>query len=327
MHAWLCSDTTGPAGLRWTQLPEPQPQAGEVRIAVHCASLNFPDLLITQGKYQIKPPLPFVPGCEFSGVIEAVGSAVDTLQVGMRVAAFAGQGGFSTQVCVPAGLVMPLPEAMSFEDAAAFICTYATTHHALLDRAALQAGETVLVLGATGGVGSAAVQVAKAAGARVIAGTSSAAKCELALRLGADAAIDYSGGQLRERLKALTGGKGPDVVYDPVGGPNAEAAFRSIAWRGRYLVIGFAQGEIPALPLNLALLKGASIVGVFWGEYARREPRGNAATLAALASWYGQGLVKPHLEQVLPMAELVQAFELMQARRVHGKLVLRNSPG
>jgi NADPH2:quinone reductase len=326
MHAWLCSETTGPAGLHWTELPELQPRPGEVRISVRCASLNFPDLLITQGRYQVKPPLPFVPGCEFSGVIDAVGDGVTTLQPGMRVAAFAGQGGFGTQVNVPAGLVMPLPDVMGFEDAAAFICTYATTHHALMDRAALQAGETVLVLGATGGVGSAALQVAKAAGARVIAGASSAAKCELALRLGADAAIDYSGGQLRERLKELTGGRGPDVVYDPVGGPNAEAAFRSIAWRGRYLVIGFAHGDIPALPLNLALLKGASIVGVFWGEYARREPRANAATLAALADLYGRGLVKPHLERVLDMAELPRAFELMQARQVHGKLVLRNPP-
>ncbi|MEY4750137.1 MAG: hypothetical protein RIQ60_2351 [Pseudomonadota bacterium] len=324
MHAWLCSDTTGPGGLRWTELPTPEPRPDEVRITVRCASLNFPDLLITQGKYQIKPPLPFVPGCEFSGVIDAVGEGVAALRPGQRVAAFAGQGGFATQVSVPASVVMPLPDAMGFEDAAAFICTYATTHHALMDRAALQAGETVLVLGATGGVGSAALQVAKAAGARVIAGASSAAKCELALRLGADAAIDYSTGQLRERLKELTAGRGPDVIYDPVGGPHAEAAFRSIAWRGRYLVIGFAQGEIPALPLNLALLKGASIVGVFWGEYARREPRANAATLAALADLYGRGQVKPHLERVLDMSELPLAFELMQARQVHGKLVLRN---
>ncbi|MFM2066555.1 MAG: hypothetical protein RLZZ584_1464 [Pseudomonadota bacterium] len=327
MHAWLCTETLGPDSLRWSELPTPAPKAGEVRIAIRCASLNFPDLLIVQGRYQVKPPLPFVPGCEFSGVVQAVGDGVTHLQVGMRVAAFSGQGGFGTEVCVPAALVMPLPEAMNFEDAAAFICTYATTHHALVDRAALQAGETVLVLGATGGVGSAAIQVAKAAGARVIAGTSSPAKCELALQLGADAAFDYAGGQLREQLKALTGGKGPDVVYDPVGGPNAEAAFRSIAWRGRYLVIGFAHGEIPALPLNLALLKGASIVGVFWGDYARREPRANARTLAELADWYGQGRVKPHIHQVLPMAELPQAYARMSERQVHGKLVLRNPAG
>jgi NADPH2:quinone reductase len=245
--------------------------------------------------------------------------------VGDRVAAFAGQGGFGTEVCVPAALLMQLPDAMGFEDAAAYICTYATTHHALVDRGALRPGETVLVLGATGGVGSAAIQVAKAAGARVIAGTSSLTKCELALTLGADAAIDYSTGTLREQLKQLTAGRGPDLVYDPVGGPLAQDAFRSIAWRGRYLVIGFAQGEIPALPLNLALLKGASIVGVFWGEYARREPAANAATLAELAQWYGSGRIKPHIDQVLAMADLPLAYESMAARRVHGKLVLRNS--
>lgn len=327
MHAWVCNEAVGPQALRWTELPTPEPASGEVRVAVACASLNFPDLLIVQGKYQVKPALPFVPGCEFSGVVTAVGLAVTAFKPGDRVAAFAGQGGFSTEVCVPAALVMPLPDMMSFEDAAAFICTYATSHHGLIDRASLRAGETVLVLGATGGVGSAAIQVAKAAGARVIAGTSSTAKCELALRLGADDAFDYSTGKLRERVKELTGGKGPDVVYDPVGGPLAEAAFRAIAWRGRYLVIGFAQGQIPALPLNLALLKGASLVGVFWGEYARREPRDNARMLAELATWYAQGLVKPSIDQVLAMTELPAAFDLMDQRRVHGKLVLRNTRG
>lgn len=325
MYAWVCNEASGPQALRWTEMPTTEPAPGEVRIAVACASLNFPDLLIVQGKYQVKPALPFVPGCEFSGVITAVGSAVTGLVPGDRVAAFAGQGGFATEVCVPAHLVMPVPDVMSFEDAAAFICTYATSHHGLIDRGSLRAGETVLVLGATGGVGSAAMQVAKAAGARVIAGTSSPAKCELALRLGADAAFDYSNGTLRDKVKELTGGKGPDVVYDPVGGPQAEAAFRTIAWRGRYLVIGFAQGQIPSLPLNLALLKGAAVVGVFWGEYARREPQSNARMLGELAAWYAQGLVKPYIDQVLAMAELPAAFELMDQRRVHGKLVLRNT--
>ncbi|MBK6854509.1 MAG: NADPH:quinone oxidoreductase family protein [Burkholderiales bacterium] len=325
MYAWVCNEASGPQALRWSELPTPEPAPGEVRIAVACASLNFPDLLIVQGKYQVKPALPFVPGCEFSGVITAVGSAVTGFQPGDRVAAFAGQGGFATEVCVPAHLVMPVPAVMSFEDAAAFICTYATSHHGLIDRGSLRAGETVLVLGATGGVGSAAMQVAKAAGARVIAGTSSPAKCELALRLGADAAFDYSNGTLRDRVKELTGGKGPDIVYDPVGGPQAEVAFRAIAWRGRYLVIGFAQGQIPSLPLNLALLKGAAVVGVFWGEYARREPKSNARMLGELSTWYAQGLVKPYIDQVLHMTELPAAFELMDQRRVHGKLVLRNT--
>jgi len=324
MHAWLCEQTTGPQDLQWRELPTPEPAPNEVRVAVRCASLNFPDLLITYGKYQVKPPLPFAPGLEFAGVVEAVGAQVRHLHVGQRVASFGGLGAFATAVCVGADKVMPIPDAMTFEDAAAFICTYATSHHGLIDRAALRAGETVLVLGAAGGVGTAAIQIAKAAGARVIAAASSDEKCALATRIGADATIRYDRDDLREQLKALTGGRGPDVVYDPVGGDLAEPAFRSIAWRGRYLVIGFAQGGIPALPLNLALLKGASIVGVFWGDFARREPQANAASLAELARWYAEGRVKPVLDQVLPMTDLKQGYARMAARQVMGKLVLRN---
>jgi NADPH2:quinone reductase len=219
---------------------------------------------------------------------------------------------------------MPLPPGFAFEDAAAFLCTYGTTHHALMDRAALQPGETVLVLGAAGGVGSAAIQIAKAAGARVIAAASTDEKCSFCKQLGADETINYSRGQLREELKALTQGKGPDVVYDPVGGDLAEPVFRSIAWRGRYLVIGFAQGGIPALPLNLALLKGASIVGVFWGEFARREPKNNARALAELAGWYAQGKIKPAIDRTLPMSALSDAFTRMGSRQVQGKIVLVN---
>ncbi|HEY1394408.1 MAG TPA: NADPH:quinone oxidoreductase family protein, partial [Methylibium sp.] len=281
-------------------------------------------LLIVQNKYQMKPPLPFVPGAEFSGVVEAVGEGVKHLAPGMAVASFGGIGGFATQVCVNAALVMPLPPGFDLADAAAFLCTYGTSHHALMDRAALRAGETVLVLGAAGGVGTAAIQIAKAAGARVIAAASSDEKCELCRRLGADAAINYQREDLREALKAATNGKGPDVIYDPVGGDLAEPAFRSIGWRGRYLVIGFAGGNIPALPLNLALLKGASIVGVFWGEFARREPANNAKALAELAAWYAQGKIKPVIEQRLSMHELPRAFELMGQRQVRGKLVLVN---
>jgi len=224
-------------------------------------------------------------------------------------------------------LVMPLPAGFAFDDAAAFVLTYATTHHALLDRAALKAGETVLVLGAAGGVGTAAIQIAKAVGARVIAAASSDEKCALCLQLGADAAINYGGAnlpKLRDEIKRLTDGKGPDVVYDPVGGDLAEPVFRSIAWRGRYLVVGFAQGGIPALPWNLALLKGASIVGVFWGEFARREPKANAQALAQLAQWYAQGIVKPVIDQRLPMNELPKAFAIMGSRQVRGKLVMVN---
>jgi NADPH2:quinone reductase len=322
MHAWLCDEPIGPETLKWTELPTPEPQAGEVRVAVRCASLNFPDLLIVQNKYQLKPPLPFVPGAEFSGVVEAVGASVTQLQVGMAVASFGGIGGFGSHVCVDARQVLPLPPGFAFDDAAAFLCTYGTSHHALVDRAQLKAGETVLVLGAAGGVGTAAIQIAKAVGARVIAAASSDEKCALCRTLGADATINYTTADLREQIKAATEGKGPDVVYDPVGGAMAEPVFRSIAWRGRYLVIGFAGGAIPALPLNLALLKGASLVGVFWGEFAKREPQQNARALNELAAWYAQGLIKPVIEHRYALRDLPRAFELMASRQVRGKIVL-----
>jgi NADPH:quinone reductase len=324
MHAWLCENPTGPDAVSWKELPTPEPKAGEVRIAIKAASLNFPDLLIVQNKYQSKPPLPFVPGSEFAGVVEAVGDGVQHLKSGDAVAAFSGTGGFATHACVNAAVVMPLPHGFAFDDAAAFVLTYGTTHHALLDRGELKAGETVLVLGAAGGVGTAAVQIAKAAGAKVIAAASSDAKCTLCREIGADATINYGSENIRDALKILTGGKGPDVVYDPVGGDLAEPVFRSIAWRGRYLVVGFAQGGIPALPLNLALLKGASIVGVFWGEFARREPQANARALVELTQWYAQGRVKPVIDQRLPMTALPQAYQRMGTRQVRGKLVLVN---
>ena len=326
MHAWLCENPIGIEALTWKELPTPEPAAGQVRIAIRAASLNFPDILIVQNKYQMKPALPFVPGSEYAGVVDAVGEGVTHLKLGDSVAAFGGTGGFGTHAIAPAALVMPLPQGFAFEDASAFILTYATTHHALLDRAALKAGETVLVLGAAGGVGTAAIQIAKAVGARVIAAASSDEKCVFCKQLGADETINYSSANIRDELKKLTDGKGPDVVYDPVGGDIAEPVFRSIAWRGRYLVVGFAQGGIPALPWNLALLKGASIVGVFWGEFARREPKANAKALAELTQWYAEGKVKPVIDQRLPMKDLMQAFERMGSRKVHGKLVMVN-PG
>ena len=322
MQAWLCENPVGVEALSWKEMPTAEPGAGQIRVSIKAASLNFPDLLIVQGKYQMKPPLPFVPGTEFAGLVDAIGDGVEGFKPGDAVAAFAGTGGFASHACIPAALAMPLPPGFAFEDAAAFICTYATSHHALIDRAALQPGETVLILGAAGGVGTAAIQIAKAAGARVIAAASSDEKCARCLQIGADATINYSRGTLREDIKTLTEGKGPDVVYDPVGGDLAEPVFRSIAWRGRYLVVGFAQGQIPALPLNLALLKGASIVGVFWGEFARREPQRNAAMLAQLAGWYAQGKIKPVLDRVLPMTELPSAFARMSSRQVVGKVVL-----
>ncbi|MDQ2734181.1 MAG: NADPH:quinone oxidoreductase family protein [Pseudomonadota bacterium] len=324
MHAWLCENPVGVEALTWQELPTPEPKADEVRVAIHAASLNFPDLLIVQNKYQMKPPLPFVPGSEYAGVVEAVGDGVKHLKVGDAVAAFGGTGGFATHACVNAALVMPLPEGFAFDDAAAFILTYGTTHHALLDRAQLKAGETLLVLGAAGGVGTAAIQIGKIVGARVIAAASSDEKCELCRSIGADATINYTSANIRDEIKRLTDGKGPDVVYDPVGGDLAEPVFRSIAWRGRYLVVGFAQGGIPALPLNLALLKGASIVGVFWGEFARREPKANAKALAELAHWYAEGKVKPVIDQRLPMRELPAAYARMGSRKVRGKLVMTN---
>ncbi|MEO6363195.1 MAG: NADPH:quinone oxidoreductase family protein [Caldimonas sp.] len=324
MHAWLCENPVGVEALEWKELPTPEPMAGEVRIAIRAASLNFPDLLIVQNKYQMKPPLPFVPGSEYSGVVEAVGESVTHLRVGDAVAAFGGTGGFATHAVVKAAVVMPLPQGFAFDDAAAFVLTYGTTHHALVDRAALVRGETLLVLGAAGGVGTAAIQIGKLLGARVIAAASSDEKCELCRSIGADATINYTSADIRAELKALTGGKGPDVVYDPVGGDLAEPVFRSIAWRGRYLVVGFAQGGIPALPLNLALLKGASIVGVFWGDFARREPQAHMKALAQLAGWYAEGRVKPVIDQRLPMRELPAAYARMGSRQVRGKLVMSN---
>ncbi len=322
MHAWLCETLDGPQSLKWRELPTPRPAADEVLIAIHAASLNFPDLLIVEGKYQFRPELPFAPGAEFSGVIEAVGSAVSHLRPGMPVAALAGSGGFATHACVKALQVMPLPPGFALRDAAAFAFTYGTAHHALIDRGALQAGETVLVLGAAGGVGTAAIQVAKAAGATVVAAASTDAKCELCRDIGADHAINYSNTDLREALKSLTKGRGVDIVFDPVGGTWAEPALRSIAWRGRYLVIGFAGGQIPALPWNLPLLKGASIVGVFWGDFVRREPEANARMLGTLASQYARDMIKPVIDQVLPLSRLGEAYERLAQRRILGKIVM-----
>ena len=302
MHAWLCENP-------------PQAGAGEALLESQAASLNFPDLLIVQNKYQMKPELPFVPGSEYAGIIRAVGDGVQHLKVGQAVACLSGTGGFGTHTLAPAKLCMPLPAGFPPVDAAAFIMTYATSHHALIDRGQLKAGETVLVLGAAGGVGTAAIQIGKAAGAKVIAAASTDETCALCDELGVAATRDST---------TLTEGKGPNVIYDPVGGEFAEPAFRSIAWRGRYLIIGFAGGPIPALPLNLPLLKGASLVGVFWGDFARREPQANAAMMTELAQWYGQGKIKPVIDRAMPMSELKAAYAHMGSRGVKGKLVMVN---
>jgi NADPH2:quinone reductase len=324
MYAWLCESPVGVDAVRWVERPTPEPAPGEVRVAVHAASLNFPDLLTVQNKYQIKPALPFVPGSEFSGTVQSVGSGVRHLREGDAVAVIGVTGGFATHACVPAATVLPLPPAFDLDDGAAFAFTYGTSHHALIDRGALQASETVLVLGAAGGVGSAAVQIAKAAGARVVAAVSSAEKAAFCTELGADMSIDLSQQNLRDALKAAQ--VSPDIVYDPVGGELAEAAFRSIAWRGRHLVVGFAAGPIPALPLNLPLLKGASIVGVFWGDFVRREPKAFQHGMAQLYDWYAQRAVKPAINARLPMSALPDDYEQMASRQVRGKLLLVNHP-
>ena len=324
MHAWLCENPTGVDALTWKELPTPQPKAGEVLLEIKAASLNFPDILIVQNKYQMKPVLPFVPGSEYAGTVLAVGDGVTHLKVGQNVAALSGTGGFATHTIANSALCMPLPAGFPLVDAAAFIMIYATSYHALVDRAQLKSGETVLVLGAAGGVGTSAIQIAKAMGATVIAAASTQEKCDLCKSIGADATINYTTENLRDAIKTLTNGKGPDVIYDPVGGDFAEPAFRSIAWRGRYLVVGFASGTIPALPFNLALLKGASVVGVFWGDFAKREPKANGAMMIELAQWYGQGKIKPVIDRTMPMADLKAAYTYMGSRGVKGKLVMVN---
>lgn len=302
MHAWLCEDPVGVDALTWKELPTPEPGPGQVLSGDQAASLNFPDLLIVQNKYQIKPPLPFVPGSELRHPRARGGRRRHAPEAGPERGLLSGTGGFGTHTLAPAALCMPLPDGFSHVDAAAFIMIYATSWHALIDRAQLKAGETVLVLGAAG-VGTAAV-VAKAAGARVIAAASTD-EVRVVQSIGADATINYSThglpGAFREAVKAATDGKGPDVIYDPVGGDFAEPAFRSIAWRGRYLVVGFASGPIPSLPLNLMLLKGASLVGVFWGDFAKREPKANAQMMAELAQWYAQGKVQTVIDRTMPM--------------------------
>jgi NADPH2:quinone reductase len=323
MEGWICETLTGVGDLRWGPVPKTEPGPGQIRVAIAAASLNFPDLLVVEGKYQFRPELPFVPGSEFAGVVDAVGEGVKHLKIGDPVAC-AGHGGFGTHALVEARQAVPLPAGMDLKDAAAFFFTYGTSLHALMDRAALKAGETVLVLGAAGGVGSAAVQIAKAAGARVIAAASTPDKLDFCRRLGADETIDYAKDDLRAALKTLTGGRGPDVIYDPVGGALAEPAFRSIGWRGRYLVVGFAGGTIPALPWNLALLKGAAVVGVFWGDFLKREPQAAAADVAQLLAWYAEGKVKPAIDAVLPMSQVRDAYARMGSRQVMGKVVLVN---
>jgi NADPH2:quinone reductase len=320
MRAIRCHDTSGPAGLRWEELPEPPVGKGQVRIDVHACGVNFPDLLISRGLYQFKPTAPFSPGSELAGVIGAVGEGVTRWRAGDRVAAFVPWGAFTEQIVLGEENVARLADGVGFDHGASLLTTYGTCLHALEDRARLRKGENVLVLGAAGGVGTAAIEIAKAFGARVIAAASSPEKLEVCKALGADAVIDYEREDLKARAKALGGA---DVVVDPVGGKYFEDALRSTNWEGRYLVIGFAGGEIPRIPMNLPLLKGCSIVGVFWGAWLAREPGRAAAQLERLGAWILDGTLKPHIQMTMPLADAAKALELIDARKAVGKIVLR----
>jgi NADPH2:quinone reductase len=322
MKALLCTRFGPPDLLEIHDLPSPVAAAGEVVVAVKAASVNFPDVLIIENKYQFKPPLPFSPGSELAGVIKAVGSGVTGIAVGDAVMAFTVHGAFREEVALDAARVVPIPRGMDFTTAAALLLTYGTMDHALRDRGATSPGETVLVLGAAGGIGIASIEIAKALGARVIACASSDDKLRVCTAHGADAVINYADEDLRERIKALTGGRGVDVVCDPVGGPYTEPALRSLAWRGRLLVVGFAAGEIPKIPLNLTLLKGCSIVGVFWGDFLRREPAAFAASVRQLGEWSAAGQLQPHVSATFPLERAAEAIKLMASRQVIGKVVI-----
>ena len=322
MKAVLCKQYGPPDALVIEELASPQPGPGEVVVSVKAASVNFPDVLIIQNKYQFKPPLPFSPGSELAGVVKEVGSGVSGWKAGDRVIAFTTYGAFAEEVKTEAARLLPLPAGMDFVHGAAFLLTYGTSEHALRDRGALEAGESLLVLGAAGGVGLAAIEIGRALGARVIACASSENKLAVCREHGADATINYATEDLRKRIQELTEGRGVDVVYDPVGGAYTEAAFRSLAWRGRLLVVGFAAGEIPKLPLNLALLKGASAVGVFWGDFARREPQAFADSVRQLGRWYSEGRLRPHVSQTLPLEKAAEALKLLASREAKGKIVL-----
>ncbi|HEY8209699.1 MAG TPA: NADPH:quinone oxidoreductase family protein [Myxococcaceae bacterium] len=322
MRAVRVHELTGPKGLRVDEIDSPSPGEGEVQISVRAAGVNFPDVLLTYGKYQFKPEPPFVPGAEAAGVVSAVGPGVGGLKVGDRVVTSMVNGAFAEQVVVPEQTAVKLPDAVDFTTGAVTLLTYATTYHALVDRAQLKAGETLLVLGAAGGVGVAAIQLGKLLGARVIAAASSAEKIAFCRQMGADEGINYGAEDLKERVKSLTGGDGANVVYDPVGGAYSEAALRAIAWQGRFLVVGFAAGDIPKIPLNLVLLKGCQVVGVFWGSFSMREAAKNRANCDQVLQWIAAGRLKPHLDATLPFARAAEALERLERRAVQGKIAL-----
>ncbi|HEY7761113.1 MAG TPA: NADPH:quinone oxidoreductase family protein [Burkholderiales bacterium] len=322
MKAVLCKELGPPEKLVVEEVPSPRPGKGQVVVSVKAAGVNFPDTLIIQGKYQFKPEPPFSPGGEVAGVVKELGEGVGGAKPGDRVIASSTYGGFAEEIAIDAERLVAIPDAMEYVPASAFILTYGTSYHALKDRAQLKAGETLLVLGAAGGVGLAAVQLGKAMGARVIAAASSDAKLAVCKDNGADELINYSSEDLRARVKAITAGRGVDVVYDPVGGPYSEPALRDMAWNGRFLVVGFAAGDIPKVPLNLPLLKGCSIVGVFWGAFTRTEAQRNRRNNEELMRLYLAGKVKPHIHATYPLERAAQALNEVLYKRVTGKVVL-----
>jgi NADPH:quinone reductase len=322
MKAVLVKEYDRPEQFVIEDVPPRPAGAGEVVVAVKACGVNFLDGLTVKGNYQVKPPLPFTPGVEVSGVISEAGAGVTGYTPGMRVMAVTSFGAWAEQVVVPVSRVFPLPEGMDFTSAAAFPIVYATSHHALKDRARLVAGETLLVLGAAGGVGLTAVELGKIMGARVIACASTEEKLALCKEYGADALINYTAPDWRERVRELTGGQGVDVVFDPVGGPYAEPAVRSLGFLGRYLVIGFASGSIPSIPLNLMLLKITSVVGVFWGAYASARPQDNAENMATLLNWYRAGRLRPHISGTFALERYREALDEVMSRRAKGKVVM-----
>lgn len=322
MKALLCREYGPIDRLKVEEIPSPRPGPDEVVVEVKASSLNFPDALLVQGLYQVKPPLPFSPGMELAGTVKEVGTGVRGIQPGDRVLASPGRGGFAEECLVSADRVSPLPPGMDFETGSAFVLTYCTSLHALRDCGHLQPGETLVVLGAAGGVGTSAIEIGKAMGAKVIAAASSEEKLAFCKKLGADETIDYEKSDLRQRILDLTGGKGADVVYDPVGGAHTEAALRATAWRGRLLVIGFASGVIPAVKLNLALLKERSLVGVYWGDWTQHDPQGQQRNVAQLAAWFAEGRIKPAISERVSLAEAPGAMTRLVQRKVKGKVVV-----
>lgn len=322
MKALICEKWGPPSTLKVGELPTPQPGPKEILIRVKACGVNFPDVLIVQGLYQFKPDFPFSPGGEIAGIVEDVGSAVKGFQKGQEVVTMIGWGGMAEYVVANKNVVFPKPPGMPFDVASAFLMVYGTSLHALKDRAALKEGESLVVLGASGGVGLAAVELGKLMGARVIAAASTDEKLAICKQHGADDLINYSTENLKDRIKELTGGKGADVVYDPVGGAYSEQALRATAWKGRFLVVGFAAGDIPKIPLNLALLKGCQIVGVFWGSFAQRNPGGNMQNTMQLLQWYQSGKINPHIHGTYSLAEAPKAIEALMNRKVSGKVVI-----